>query len=75
MHAMNPMMSRNVLHPDSRNGVTGMYRRSRVTAESAEDRVMLPLDENERLLSLQVALKCADIGHLAASMQVSRLLS
>jgi hypothetical protein len=35
------------------------------------DSITGPLDEHERLLSLQVALKCADIGHLAASLEVS----
>ena len=33
---------------------------------------MVPLDENERLLSLQIALKCADIGHLTATMEVRK---
>ena len=29
-----------------------------------------PLDENERLLSLQLALKVADLGHLCESLDV-----
>ncbi len=29
-----------------------------------------PLDENERLLSLQLALKAADLGHLCESLDV-----
>jgi hypothetical protein len=39
-------------------------------SDGAEGVIVLPLDENERLLSLQVALKCADVGHLAASLEV-----
>lgn len=31
---------------------------------------MLPLDENERVLGLQMALKCADVGHVTASLPV-----
>ena len=42
-----------------------------VQGSREEDTFMMPLDENERLLSLQVALKCADIGHLAAPLPVS----
>jgi hypothetical protein len=39
---------------------------------SPEERGLLltPKDEQERLLSLQVALKCADLGHLAESLPV-----
>ena len=29
-----------------------------------------PVDDTERLLSLQLALKCADIGHLGESLEV-----
>ena len=29
-----------------------------------------PIDETERILSLQVALKCADLGNLAADTPV-----
>ncbi|GFR42649.1 hypothetical protein Agub_g3586, partial [Astrephomene gubernaculifera] len=31
-----------------------------------------PVDETERLLSLQVALKCADIGHLGEALEVHK---
>jgi hypothetical protein len=31
-----------------------------------------PLDENERLLALQVALKCADISHLAMPLELHK---
>ncbi|KAI8469134.1 MAG: hypothetical protein J3K34DRAFT_386003 [Monoraphidium minutum] len=34
--------------------------------------ILLPLDENERLLSLQMALKCADLGHLTGSLAVHK---
>ena len=37
-----------------------------------EERILLPLDENERLLSLQMALKCADVGHLTSSLAVHK---
>ena len=37
----------------------------------AEEAVLLwPLDEEERLLTLQMALKCSDLGHLAADLEV-----
>lgn len=32
-----------------------------------------PLDKAEKLLSLQVALKCADVGHLSEGLEVSKL--
>lgn len=28
------------------------------------DKIVIPLDENERILSLQMALKCSDLGHV-----------
>lgn len=28
------------------------------------DNIVIPLDENERILSLQMALKCSDLGHV-----------
>jgi hypothetical protein len=31
-----------------------------------------PVDDTERLLSLQIALKCADIGHLGESLEVHK---
>jgi hypothetical protein len=31
---------------------------------------VLPLDENERVLGLQMALKCADVGHVTAALPV-----
>lgn len=31
-----------------------------------------PLDETERLLSLQMALKCADIGHIVESLETHK---
>ena len=34
----------------------------------AGDKIVLPLDDNERLLGLQMALKCADIGHVTAAL-------
>ncbi|KAG2443397.1 hypothetical protein HXX76_001757 [Chlamydomonas incerta] len=34
------------------------------------DKILIPLDENERILSLQMALKCSDIGHVCASLPV-----
>ncbi len=36
----------------------------------SEAQIILPLDENERLLSLQMALKCADLGHVIAALPV-----
>ena len=30
----------------------------------------MPLDEAERILSLQLALKCSDLGHTTASLPV-----
>jgi hypothetical protein len=41
-------------------------------SDRTEDMIVVPLDESERLLSLQMALKCADVGHLAASLEVRR---
>ncbi|GBF94222.1 hypothetical protein Rsub_06492 [Raphidocelis subcapitata] len=43
-------------------------------ARSALDseKILLPLDENERLLSLQMALKCADVGHLTGALPVHK---
>lgn len=35
-----------------------------------ERTVVVPLDENERLLSLQMALKCSDLGHIASALPV-----
>jgi hypothetical protein len=35
-----------------------------------QDKIVLPLDENERVLGLQMALKCADVGHVTASLPV-----
>ncbi|EFJ48932.1 3'5'-cyclic nucleotide phosphodiesterase [Volvox carteri f. nagariensis] len=32
--------------------------------------IVIPLDENERILSLQMALKCSDLGHVSASLPV-----
>ena len=32
------------------------------------DKILIPLDENERILSLQMALKCSDIGHVRAGL-------
>jgi hypothetical protein len=37
-----------------------------------DEKILLPLDENERLLSLQMALKCADLGHLTGSLTVHK---
>ncbi|GLI71323.1 hypothetical protein VaNZ11_016483 [Volvox africanus] len=34
------------------------------------DKIVIPLDENERILSLQMALKCSDLGHVSASLPV-----
>jgi hypothetical protein len=34
------------------------------------DKVILPVDENERLLALQLALKCSDVGHVTAALPV-----
>jgi len=33
---------------------------------------MLPLDENERMLTLQMAIKCADLGHCTAALNVHK---
>jgi hypothetical protein len=46
---------------------------SYASGDRTEDMIVMPLDETERLLSLQVALKCADVGHLAASLEVRPL--
>ncbi len=35
-----------------------------------QDKIVLPLDENERVLGLQMALKCADVGHVTAALPV-----
>jgi len=35
-----------------------------------QDKIILPLDENERVLGLQMALKCADVGHVTAALPV-----
>ncbi|KAL6763789.1 3'5'-cyclic nucleotide phosphodiesterase [Haematococcus lacustris] len=32
--------------------------------------IVVPLDETERMISLQLALKCADLGHTAAALPV-----
>ncbi|KXZ47713.1 hypothetical protein GPECTOR_33g595 [Gonium pectorale] len=34
------------------------------------DKIVIPLDENERMLSLQMALKCSDLGHVSAALPV-----
>lgn len=34
------------------------------------EKIVLPLDENERVLGLQMALKCADVGHVTANLPV-----
>lgn len=34
------------------------------------DKIVLPLDDNERVLGLQMALKCADVGHVTAVLPV-----
>ncbi|KAF6253310.1 hypothetical protein COO60DRAFT_1547491 [Scenedesmus sp. NREL 46B-D3] len=34
------------------------------------EKIVLPLDENERVLGLQMALKCADVGHVTAALPV-----
>ncbi len=31
---------------------------------------MTPVSDNDRILSLQLALKCADLGHLSAPLNV-----
>ena len=33
-------------------------------------KIVMPMDEAERLLSLQLALKCSDLGHTTASLPV-----
>jgi hypothetical protein len=35
-----------------------------------QDKIVLPLDDNERVLGLQMALKCADVGHVTAALPV-----
>eukprot|EP00879_Flechtneria_rotunda_P005016 GHRR01005292.1.p1 GENE.GHRR01005292.1~~GHRR01005292.1.p1 ORF type:complete len:859 (+),score=362.03 GHRR01005292.1:904-3480(+) len=35
-----------------------------------QDKIVLPLDETERILGLQMALKCADLGHVTAALPV-----
>jgi hypothetical protein len=65
------------LHADSKPPAcrlgTESISESSDSRSDTSGRTMLPLDENERVLSLQMALKCADIGHLAASLEVSYL--
>ena len=39
-------------------------------SSSQLEHILLPLDKTERLLSLQMALKCSDLGHLAATLPV-----
>ena len=34
------------------------------------EQIIVPLDEAERILSLQLALKCSDLGHTTASLPV-----
>ncbi len=38
-----------------------------VTSEHGQQ-PMQPLDETERMLSLQMALKCADLGHVTSAL-------
>jgi hypothetical protein len=40
------------------------------TCSMDQEQIVLPLDENERVLGLQMALKCADIGHVTATLPV-----
>lgn len=41
-----------------------------VACSMDSEKIVLPLDENERLLGLQMALKCADVGHVTAALPV-----
>ncbi|KAJ9513056.1 hypothetical protein QJQ45_029455 [Haematococcus lacustris] len=38
--------------------------------DDEEAQIVVPLDETERMISLQLALKCADLGHTAAALPV-----
>jgi hypothetical protein len=40
------------------------------TCSIDSEKIVLPLDENERVLGLQMALKCADVGHVTAALPV-----
>jgi len=51
-------------HRSTSSGSTG--------ASLASSHILLPLDENERLLSLQMAIKCADLGHCTAARPVHK---
>lgn len=48
--------------------------RSEASASTAcsidQEQILLPLDENERVLGMQMALKCADVGHVTAALPV-----
>ncbi|KAL6764769.1 3'5'-cyclic nucleotide phosphodiesterase [Haematococcus lacustris] len=41
-----------------------------VGLDDEDTRIVVPLDETERLISLQLALKCSDLGHVAAALPV-----
>eukprot|EP00195_Chlamydomonas_chlamydogama_P016231 CAMPEP_0202895694 /NCGR_PEP_ID=MMETSP1392-20130828/4846_1 /ASSEMBLY_ACC=CAM_ASM_000868 /TAXON_ID=225041 /ORGANISM="Chlamydomonas chlamydogama, Strain SAG 11-48b" /LENGTH=1234 /DNA_ID=CAMNT_0049580803 /DNA_START=259 /DNA_END=3963 /DNA_ORIENTATION=- len=41
-----------------------------IVTASAASVIRVPLDENERILTLQMALKCADIGHISSPLHV-----
>jgi len=43
---------------------------SGILPASDMDKIVVPLDEAERMLSLQVALKCSDLGHVSAALPV-----
>ncbi len=43
-----------------------------VVSPEAKDAAPRPLDDTERLLSLQVAIKVADLGHLGEALEVHR---
>ncbi len=50
----------------SLNSLTGVSANGTGNGELSCDKIFIPLDENERILSLQMALKCSDLGHVGA---------
>eukprot|EP00798_Chlamydomonas_sp_ICE-L_P023999 gene23999-9571_t len=65
--------------PSTENKSHSSYMRSRSAGAAVSNKgniaasttqLVVPLDESERLMSLQVALKMADLGHLSAKLEV-----